>query len=252
MIAMRSRRLARHRLKLLANPPQHVVARQRTDVVAIPALVVVWVLEGFGFAGTGDRDRATLRAQGASLFVALLLASASVPLAAVVAVAGWQVCEVLAARQRHQAETDLVDEMVLACQLSLIAVRAGYTVSGVVGAIAPHLDGRLGDALRSVVREHGRGTSIVTLLDGVRADLSGVVAPFITILCAAHTDGDPVAPALERLVDRLSDERRRRVAEDARRLSVRLVVPLVACSLPGFVLVAVVPLVVGVVGRNGH
>jgi tight adherence protein C len=51
-----------------------------------------------------------------------------------------------------------------------------------------------------------------------------------------------LGPALERLGAELKLDRRRRAEEEARRVPVRLLGPLVACILPAFGLLTVVPL----------
>jgi pilus assembly protein TadC len=51
-----------------------------------------------------------------------------------------------------------------------------------------------------------------------------------------------LAPLLERLAADARQMRRRRFDERARRLPVRLAVPLVLCTLPSFALLTVVPL----------
>ncbi len=54
--------------------------------------------------------------------------------------------------------------------------------------------------------------------------------------------GVPLGPGLERMGSELRLDRRRRAEQDARRVPVRLLAPLVACVLPAFALLTVVPL----------
>jgi tight adherence protein C len=56
--------------------------------------------------------------------------------------------------------------------------------------------------------------------------------------------GVPLVPALERLGLELRLDRRRRAEEEARRVPVRLLAPLLCCVLPAFGLLTVVPLLV--------
>ena len=55
----------------------------------------------------------------------------------------------------------------------------------------------------------------------------------------------PIAPVLERLAEEARSERRRAADAAARQLPVRLAAPLVVCTLPAFVLLAIVPLLIG-------
>jgi tight adherence protein C len=61
-------------------------------------------------------------------------------------------------------------------------------------------------------------------------------------LIAADRYGLPLAPVLDRLADEARQHRRRIADANARQLPVRLSLPLVLCTFPSFVLLAVVPL----------
>ena len=67
----------------------------------------------------------------------------------------------------------------------------------------------------------------------------------VSALGTAVRDGLPLAPVLDRLTDEANAERRRAGEAAARRLPVRLSFPLVACTLPSFVLLAIAPAVLG-------
>ena len=89
---------------------------------------------------------------------------------------------------------------------------------------------RLGDALEA----------LGTLGDGVH--------PLMAAIRSAAFDGTPLLPALERVAAETRLLRRRQAEHDARRLPVQLLLPLVLCVLPAFVLLAVVPLIVASLG----
>jgi tight adherence protein C len=55
----------------------------------------------------------------------------------------------------------------------------------------------------------------------------------------------PIEPVLDRLAIEVRAERRRTADRHARTLPVKLSFPLVACTLPSFVLLAIVPAVMG-------
>lgn len=67
-------------------------------------------------------------------------------------------------------------------------------------------------------------------------------APLADSFAAADRYGQPLAPVLERLADEARQHRRRQADTLARQLPVRMSLPLVLCTLPSFVLLAVVPL----------
>ena len=64
-------------------------------------------------------------------------------------------------------------------------------------------------------------------------------------IAGADRDGLPLAPVLDRLAADARTARRRLGEIAARRLPVRLTFPLVTCTLPSFVLLAIAPAVIG-------
>ncbi len=66
-------------------------------------------------------------------------------------------------------------------------------------------------------------------------------------IAMADRDGLPLAPVLDRLAAEARAERRRLGQAEARRLPVRLSFPLVVCTLPSFVLLAIAPAVLGAI-----
>lgn len=251
------RRAARQRLAALGPPDVHGVRGTRRpswDPLVAITRSVRWVLEGLGFT-PGDHserdDRSSARVRGAAIVAAALLVTTVPLLALLLAVAGWHLPRVIAAQRQRRATSALVDETLLATELCAVSVHTGATVPQAVEAVAPYLGGSLGACLGRAAADHRDGMLLDDRLAAVTTELGDVVAPLVTVLRAAHVDGDPVEPALSRLADRMRDDRRRMVETDVRRLSVRLLVPLVCCSLPGFVLIAVVPLVLGPLGGPG-
>lgn len=245
---MRFRRSARQRIGSLGTSPvEHSHRAGRGPLSVLGALVTA----GLNRAGvvTAESGGPTAdRTRGAAVVIACGFASIAPVLGLVVAVGGWHLPRLLASRSALRARRVLEDEVFLAVQLSALAVSTGTTVPQTIAAVTPHLTGRLGASLDRALGDHRAGTLLDDGLDTVAVELGEPVAALIGIFRAAHTDGDPVEPALVRLGDRLRDERRRSTEAEVRKLSVRLLIPLVCCSLPGFVLIAVVPLAVNALG----
>ena len=68
---------------------------------------------------------------------------------------------------------------------------------------------------------------------------------FAEALATSERYGLPLGPVLDRLVDDARAHRRHQAEQAARRLPVTMAFPLVVCTLPSFVLLAVVPAVMG-------
>lgn len=75
---------------------------------------------------------------------------------------------------------------------------------------------------------------------------------WVDTIVDAERDGFPVARVLEQLSDTARTERRIGVQRRLRTLTVRVTAPLVTCVLPAFVLLAIVPMVAGVVTHLGE
>lgn len=243
-----TRRVTRRRLAALGSAGPVAATPTRRSLPALVGRALAGLLTRVGLVDPAPPDLDTDRTRGVAALIAVGCAVVSPLAGVVVAVGGWHLPRLLAARSAGSARRALDDEVFLAVQLCAVSVHAGTTVAQTIAVVAPHLSGRLGAALRAVGRGHRSGALLDEELAAVATDLGAAVAPLIGILRAAHTDGDPVEPALVRLGDRLRDERRRATEAEVRRLSVRLLLPLVCCSLPGFVLIAVVPLGIEALG----
>ena len=99
-----------------------------------------------------------------------------------------------------------------------------------------------------------RGRSLADAL-GSLGDHAGPLGRDIArAIATADRDGLPLAPVLDRLAADARTARRRLGEAAARRLPVRLTFPLVTCTLPSFVLLAIAPAVLGALStlRDRH
>ena len=104
------------------------------------------------------------------------------------------------------------------------------------------------DVQRTAVRILDRCAMGERLADAVGELLVVFGAPAVGIantLSTAERDGLPVAAVLDRLVSEAHTERRRQAQVDAAKLPIKLAFPLVACVLPSFVALTVVPILIG-------
>ena len=130
----------------------------------------------------------------------------------------------------------------------MLVAGAGHPVRRSVELVAVRAGGQWAGELRAVARRIAHGDRTADALEGAGENLGESVRPLVKVLCASERYGTPLVPALERLAIEARNDRRRRAEEAARRVPVKLLFPLVLCTLPAFALLTVVPLLVGAFG----
>jgi tight adherence protein C len=135
---------------------------------------------------------------------------------------------------------DVVDLLVL-------AVGAGLTVPLAVRSVARRAPGPLGAELTRACDEVALGRRLGDALDDIPARAGEATRPLVAALVASERYGAPLGPGLERLAHEVRADRRRRAEEAARKIPVKLLFPLVSCTLPAFGLLTVAPLIASAV-----
>jgi Flp pilus assembly protein TadB len=189
--------------------------------------------------GTARRVHGRVAVATAVLLVGWALAGAWAA-ALLVAGAGLQHSvrrRMLAARSRAGARRALPDVI----DLLTLTMRAGHTPLAAISVAAGVAGGPARAALDDVVLRTQRGERLADALGALVTHLGPEAAPVADALGAADRDGIPIGPVLEELATEARAVRRRLAAADARTLPVRLAFPLVTCTLPAFVLLTVVP-----------
>ncbi|MGY6499885.1 MAG: type II secretion system F family protein [Acidimicrobiales bacterium] len=207
-----------------------------------PALVVGRVVRR---VAQRSPDAVADRRAGWATLGAVPLVAVAPPLA-VLWVAGWVAAPVVRARRwRTRAGRDLVDELPDVVDLLALATASGLTVPLAVAVVAEHGQGRLAAELGRVGHQARLGTGLADALDEIPRRLGEPVRPVTRVLASSVRDGTSLVAALERVAADVRTERRRAAEERARKVSVRLLFPLVSCVLPAFALLTVVPLLAG-------
>jgi tight adherence protein C len=168
--------------------------------------------------------------------------------APVVAIGSVAFHAVRARRSKRVRLSLLVADLAEVVDLFVLAVGAGLTVPLAIVAVGERATGPLGAELRRALDEVARGRRLTDALDDVPGRTCDAVRPLIAALVASERYGAPVALGLERLSVEVRHEARRRAEAAARRVPVKLLFPLVSCSLPAFALLTVAPLIAGTLG----
>lgn len=134
-----------------------------------------------------------------------------------------------------------------AIELVVLGVRAGVSPATAVETAAAHVDPALAPAFGAVVHRLHRGERLADALDALPSALGPSASALSDGLATADRYGLPIEPVLDRLAADARTDRRRIAERHARTLPVKLSFPLVVCTLPSFVLLAIVPAVLGAV-----
>jgi tight adherence protein C len=184
--------------------------------------------------------------------IATTLGAASVVVvgpAPAIAAAATGVVVVVGRRRRQLAARRRAIEAALpdAIELLVLCVHAGRSPAQAVVELARRAPTSLADGFAAVDRQLHRGRRLADAL----AELPRLVGPgareLASSIAIADREGLPLTPVLDRLAAEARAERRRLGEAAARRLPVQLSFPLVVCTLPSFVLLAIAPAVLGAI-----
>jgi tight adherence protein C len=150
-------------------------------------------------------------------------------------------------RRRAAIERALPDAM----DQLVSSVRAGLTPFQAVCDLAGSTDPAIGDAFAEVVRRTERGQPFADALAALPQRLGAQAGGLADVIATSDRHGLPLGPVLDQLTTEIRATRRRLDQADARKLPVRLSFPLVTCTLPSFVLLAIAPAVIAALSSLG-
>ena len=190
---------------------------------------------------------AAARRAGAAVVLGLaflpVLPAAALPAAAV----AWALPAVRSRRAERRRMASVAADLPDVVDLLVLAVGSGLTVHLALARVTARASGPLAEELQRVMAEVGLGRRLSDALDDLPARAGEATRPLVGALVASERYGAPLVAGLERLSDEVRRDRRRRAEEAARKVPVKLLFPLVACTLPAFGLLTVAPLVASAV-----
>ncbi len=179
----------------------------------------------------------------AGAFALPVLPAAAVPAALI----AWSLPVLRARRQRRRRLTAIARDLPDVVDLLVLAVGAGLTVRLAVAAVARRSPGPLGAELARAGHDADLGRRLADALDDIPERAGEATRPLVAALIASERYGAPLGAGLERLAHEVRADRRRRAEEAARKVPVKLLFPLVSCTLPAFGLLTVAPLIASAV-----
>ncbi len=145
---------------------------------------------------------------------------------------------VLVARRRSNRVDRAVPD---AIEMFVLTIHAGLSPVQAVRELAVTVPVEVRDGFGAVVHRLDRGEPFAQAVQALPACLGAGMVAFADVVAGADRYGVPIGPVLESLAVDVRATRRRLDEADARRLPVRLSFPLVTCTLPSFVLLAIAP-----------
>jgi tight adherence protein C len=153
---------------------------------------------------------------------------------------------VVSTRQKRQAAmqskaADIIDQLT-------ICIEAGLGFDAALARVATSTEGPLTDELRHTMSDIQAGVpraqALRTLAD--RAQISDI-RQLVTALLQAQKHGVPMAETLRIQSSEMRLKRKQRTEEKAAKLPIKMLFPIIACYLPVFMIITVVPSLIIVV-----
>lgn len=130
-----------------------------------------------------------------------------------------------------------------ALELFVLMVHAGLTPRQAIELLADRAPVAVRHGFAAVVARLERGDPLADALRHLPDTLGPAALGLADLIGSSDRYGLPLAPVLEQLATQVRADRRRADDAAARSLPVKLAFPLVVCTLPSFVLLAIVPAV---------
>lgn len=178
-----------------------------------------------------------------SVVVAATTVGFGVPAAAIVAGVGLS-GPLRRRRQRRRDVAAMTAALPDAVELLIVCLHAGRSPTQALIELAELAPPAVRPAFATIEQRLHRGASFAEAIDALTVIDGPLSLPVASALGAAVRDGLPLAPVLDRLAAEATAARRRAGEAAARRLPIQLTFPLVTCTLPSFVLLAVAPPVI--------
>lgn len=138
-----------------------------------------------------------------------------------------------------------------AIEMLVLVIQTGMTPHQGIDVLTHRAPAPVRPAFIEVRHRVDRGAPLADALDALADTLGQAASPVADTLAMAERHGTPIAQALEQLALDARERRRRQAEAEARKLPIRMSLPLVVCTLPSFVLIAIVPAVLAAMASLG-
>ena len=191
----------------------------------------------------------------AALVLSLLLGAAVAKLMGLVALggaAGYFAPNMYLYQKGYDRTASMQRTLPDALDLLVISVEAGLGFDSALAQVARNTDGPLANEFARVLQEMqiGLGRSNALRALGERSTLPDLRS-FASAMVQAEAFGIPIGQVLRVQSDEIRVKRRQRAEEQAQKVPVKILLPLMACILPCLFIVVIGPAVIGLMGAFG-
>lgn len=160
-------------------------------------------------------------------------------------VAGFVVPEMLVSSRADARRDEVRQNLPDAIDQLAVTVRAGLSVDAALVRVSTTLRGPLAEELSRVVQDVQLGIARTDALKSMaeRMDI-GELSYFVRALVQADSLGIPVAETLSTQAEDMRLKRRQRAEEQALKLPVKILAPMVLCILPSLLIIVLGPAVI--------
>jgi tight adherence protein C len=176
---------------------------------------------------------------------AVLAALVDIRLGVACAIGLWVRSVLVRRRVAIDRQRSTVRELPEVIDLLALSLTAGGSMTLALTSVSNHRLGPVSEALGDACDRIDRGQRLAEAVEAALSPMGVPVAALRRAVVGADHYGTEIGPILQRLADEARESRRRRAQADARRVPVRMLMPLVLAVLPAFVLLTIVPTLAG-------
>ena len=169
----------------------------------------------------------------------------------ILVVSGLGISRAVPQLKRRRGQRSAERELPGTIELLVLSIHAGLTPTQALREVANSAHEATRPAFVEVVHRMDRGEPISDALTALPEVLGSQAVGLAEVTASATRYGLPLSQVLDQLSSEARSTRRRLDEAAARKLPVRLSFPLVVCTLPSFVLLAIAPAVIAALSSLG-
>jgi tight adherence protein C len=166
----------------------------------------------------------------------------------VATMAGFFLPDVLTYNTGTKRSLELDQTLPDAIDILNLCVESGLTFQASMAQVSTILDGPIADEFARVLRQMQLGQSLIaSLQDLATRNNNDDLSRFVSVVIQADKLGIPISSVLHEQAREMRSKRRDRAREQAQKVPVKILMPVMLCFLPGIFIVILGPAVVSII-----